>query len=374
MPDRQPILTINVGSSTIRAVVVGDNGEILSGESWPRESHGAPTANAHLAEFIQRILSLASAFSPAAIAHRIVHGGTRYRAPVVIDQSVLTELDALSTLAPLHNPPALAMVRATQDAIPSVPHIAIFDTAFFADLPLVSSTYAIPHALAETHGIRRYGFHGIAHAAMLRRLNEVQSDPKPRRVITLQLGSGCSAAAILDGNPIDTTMGFTPLEGLMMATRCGDLDPGIITHLALTGMSSADITRMLTKHSGLLGVSGVSGDMRELLKSDDPRAQLAIDVFCHRIRKTIGGYIAILGGLDAIVFSGGIGEHSPEIRARCLDSLAHLGLLCDHSANATATGHEARISPPGHCPTIWVIPGNEASEMARQARALLTQP
>jgi acetate kinase len=310
------------------------------------------------------------------VCHRVVHGGARFTAPTLIDAALVSALDALVELAPLHNAPAVAAIRSVARRLGhDRPAVAVFDTAFHAELPEHARTYAIPRALAERYGIRRYGFPGLAFESVVERYAEAASVTVSQvRVVALHLGGGCSAAAISGGRSIDTSMGFTPLEGLVMATRAGDVDPAIVEFLARKeGVDAADVTRWLQERSGLRGLSDGGGDMRDLLarEADDPLARLAIDVFCYRARKYVGAYLSVLGGADAIVFSGGIGEHQPEIRRRIVETFAWAGLRIDDAANRGAVGDVARISAPDARLAAWVIPADEEAVMARAARDLL---
>ena len=315
----------------------------------------------------------------AAAVHRIVHGGARFTAPTLLDESVLAELEALSELAPLHNPPALTAIRAVQSALGAdVPMVAVFDTAFHSCLPPRAANYPLPHELTERHGLRRFGFHGIAHDFMLRRYVHLAGVPLEEAVlITLQLGGGCSAAAIRGGRSVDTSMGFTPLEGLMMGTRAGDLDPGLLLYLARKeGMDVEGLEFLLNQRSGLLGVSGRSADMREVLAAapHDTRAALAVDMFCYRARKYIGAYLAALGGAQAIVFGGGTGENRPLIRQRICEGLEWFGLTLDPARNESAIGVESRISRDDTRIQAWVVPVDEAAIMAEAAAECLRRP
>ncbi len=365
----QLILTVNTGSSSVRLAAFEADGEELHLRAKQHfDSHAGepePLLRAFLAEHdFQNV---------AAASHRIVHGGARFTAPTILDAQALRELGELSHLAPLHNPRALRWIAACRAVLgEDVPQIGVFDTAFFADLPAVAATYALPRELCLKHGIRRYGFHGLAHGAMNRRWREIRPDlARGGRVISLQLGSGCSAAATLNGEPQDTSMGFSPLEGLVMATRCGDVDAGALTFLQRQeNLSPDELETLLGQKSGLLGVSGISGDMRVLLASDDPRAKLAVDLFCYRARKTLGAYLTVLGGADAVLFGGGIGENAAPIRERILSGLEWCGLTLDRAANAAATG-EARISAPGSRIEAWVVPVDEAQTLAQEALAVL---
>ena len=311
-----------------------------------------------------------------AIAHRIVHGGDHVSEPVIADDDVVKALDDASRFAPLHNPPAIATLRAVREKFPRVPSIVVTDTAFHRTLPPVARTYAIPRALAARHGIHRFGFHGIGHSWMLDRYAEIVGRPAATlNLITLQLGAGCSAAAIREGKSIDTSMGLTPLEGLMMATRSGDLDPAIFSFLATSeGLSPTEVERILNRESGLIGVSGLSGDMRELetaARGGNADAALAIEMFCYRVRKYIGAYAAVLGRVDAIIFGAGIGEHSANVRAQVCTGLDVLGITIDASRNGAADGREACFSADGSHIALWVIPLDEELQIARACARLL---
>ncbi len=312
-----------------------------------------------------------------ASGHRIVHGGTQFDGPAVVDAAVLRAIDQLSELAPLHNGPAVAALRAVNAALgPNVPAVVTFDTAFHRTLPPRAGLYALPLDLMQRHGIRRYGFHGLAHRWMVERFAAVSGRPAGQsKLITLQLGSGCSLAAIDGGRSIDTSMGFTPLEGLMMGTRSGDLDPALPAFLASRErIDNAAVEHLLNSDSGLLGVSGSSADMRRLLEAEaarDEHAALAIEMFCYRVRKGIGAYLAALGGAGAVIFGGGIGEHAPEIRARICAGMEWCGLALDPARNGAARGVEARISADGAGLDAWVITVDEERLFVRDTAACL---
>jgi acetate kinase len=323
-----------------------------------------------------------------AVGHRVVHGGERFSQSVVIDEAVMAEIEALSTLAPLHNPACLAGIHGTRAVLGStVPMVAVFDTAFHHTLPPCARAYALPYELAARHRIRRYGFHGIAHASLAAGYaGFTGSTLEKDRIITLQLGNGCSVTAIARGKSIETSMGFTPLEGLVMGTRSGDLDPSIVSYLAhRENVDVAEIERWLNERSGLLGVSGRTNDMRELLhaatQAQDERAALAIELFCYRARKYVGAYLAVLGGADGIVFGGGIGENSPEIRARICAGMEWCGLFLDADRNMAAVGlppgSAARISQEGAEMGVYVVADDEETWIARETvrclRGSLTQ-
>lgn len=312
-----------------------------------------------------------------AVGHRVVHGGDRFLGPTLIDDRVTEEIEALGELAPLHNLPALAAIRAARATLgPAIPMVATFDTAFFRGLPERASRYAISPELADRHRVYRYGFHGLAHRYMAERYATISGRPTEQiKLITLQLGNGCSAAAIEGGRPIDTSMGFTPLEGLIMGTRSGDIDPTVIGYLAQReDVAAEEIERRLNTESGLQGVSGRSRDMRELLEAEergDDRAALAVEMFCYRARKYVGAYLAALGGADALVFGGGIGENAPLIRSRICDTLGWCGLTLDPDRNARATVTEGTISAEGSRVQAYVVPVDEEVVIARDTERCL---
>jgi acetate kinase len=310
-----------------------------------------------------------------AVGHRVVHGGEQFREPVVINDDVVAALDGLAEFAPLHNPGSIAGIKGVRAVMGShIPMVAVFDTAFHRSIPPRAATYAIDLDLARRHGIHRYGFHGIAHASLAGICATAVNRPLAQlRLITLQLGNGCSATAIDRGRSVDTSMGFTPLEGLVMGTRSGDVDPAVVWHLVRReGLSVDEVERLLNERSGLLGVSGVSRDMRELLKAaegkPDSRAALALDMFCYRVRKYIGAYLAVLGGADALVFGGGIGARSAIIRARICDGMDWCGLRLDSLRNeaavAIAPGDAMKISEEGAPLACYVAGVDEEVQIA----------
>ena len=308
------------------------------------------------------------------VGHRIVHGGESFQDSVLIDDEVIAAIDACSEIAPLHNPANLKGVRAAMDVLPDRPHAAVFDTAFFQTMPPEAYIYALPYEWYTEQRVRRYGFHGTSHRFVTASAAELLEKPKPN-LVTLHLGNGCSMSCIRAGRAIDQTMGFTPLEGLVMGTRCGDIDPAIIFHMLRAGLSEDDVHTALEKKSGLLGISGVSRDLRDVLSaagSGNERAALAVGVFAHRARKYLGGFLAELGTCDAVVFTGGIGENSAEMRAKILAGLAPLGLELDDAANAVRSPSPRRIAREGSRTDIWVIPTNEELMIARDTRALAT--
>lgn len=307
-----------------------------------------------------------------AVGHRVVHGGEKFKTSQRVTPEVLKGIEDCIELAPLHNPANLQGIRAATEILGTqIPQVAVFDTAFHAGMPETAFLYAIPYQYYRRYKIRRYGFHGTSHRYVAYRYRQLTSKRKEDvNIITLHLGNGCSACAIQSGRSIDTSMGMTPLEGLPMGTRSGDLDPAILEFLSLKeGLSLDQLDAVLNKQSGLLGVSGLTNDMRELLDEErenkDRRASLAIDIFCVRVRKYIGAYLAELGGADAVIFTGGIGENAAVIRERICRGLEALGVALDPVANAAALGKEALVSSPSSKTAIYVIPTNEELLIAR---------
>lgn len=313
----------------------------------------------------------------AAAGHRVVHGGETFQAPVPVTPEVMDQIEALSHLAPLHNPANLSGMRALTRLLPDIPQVAVFDTAFHQTLSQEVFTYAIPHRLYRDHGLRRYGFHGTSHqyvAAEAARI--LQLPPERQRIITAHLGNGCSATAVVNGESVDTSMGLTPLEGLVMGTRSGNIDPSLHEFLQLhEGLSLAEITHLLNRESGLLGLSERSNDMRTLVEASqngDAQAQLAIDVFCFRLAREISALLAASGGLDALVFTGGIGENAALIREQVINRLSWLGLNLDVTANLNHGATQMGLISTTWEPGVLVIPTREDWIIAQAARALLT--
>lgn len=304
-----------------------------------------------------------------AVGHRVVHGGAEYARPVVVDDTVFAALEQMIPLAPLHQPHNLAAIRAARERRPELPQVACFDTAFHRSHPQLADLYALPLDYYAS-GIRRYGFHGLSYEYIASVLPRVAPELADGRVIVAHLGSGASLCALHGGRSVDSTMGFSPLDGIPMGTRPGALDPGVLLHLVnQRGMSGSALEKLLYKESGLLGLSGISNDMRVLLESKEPRAWLAVDYFVHHIAKQIGALAAVLGGLDGLVFTAGIGEHAAEIRARILKACAWLGVLLDAEANHTGG---PRISTVDSDVSAWVIPTNEELMIARHTRACVS--
>ncbi|MEX5214758.1 MAG: acetate/propionate family kinase [Nitrospiraceae bacterium] len=349
--------------------VVGEHGDDRSASAEIRDHAQA------LREIFDRLAG--SLDGIAAVGHRVVHGGDRFVESTIISEEVEAGIDSLSVLAPLHNPACLAGIRGTRALLGSkLPMVAVFDTAFHRTMPAIAKQYAIPGALADRHRISRYGFHGIAHASLVQGYAAATETRLERvRVITLQLGNGCSMAAIAQGQSVETSMGFTPLEGLVMGTRSGDVDASIVSYLSeREQVAPAEVERWLNERSGLLGLSGRSPDMRELIRAaeqdQDGRAEFAIDLFCYRARKYLGAYLAVLGGADAVVFGGGIGENAPEIRTRICRDMDWCGLKLDPNRNRAsvglAPGQAARISMDNSQPAAYVVAADEETWIARE--------
>jgi acetate kinase len=334
------LLVVNAGSSSLKLRLLSDDDELI----WSADELAEPP------------------LKPDAVGHRVVHGGELFRDAVRLTDEVMAELHALTDLAPLHQPKSLAAIDAVTQLLPDVPAFACFDTAFHSTLPEAAATYALPR---EWRHLRRYGFHGLSHAYAAERAG-------PGRVVTCHLGAGASLCAVLDGRSVDTTMGFTPLEGLVMATRSGSVDPGLVMWLLEhERIEPHELAEALEHRSGLAGLAGTA-DMREVLErasAGDAAAGLAIDVYVHRLRAGIAAMAAALGGLDVLVFTGGVGEHAPEVRARACAGLGFLGVVLDDAANAPATS-DAEIGAPGAGVRTIVVTSREDLEVARQVRAI----
>jgi acetate kinase len=377
--DIRNVFVLNVGSSSIkyRLLDVEDGTRIADGivERIGVPGSGVPD---HAAAMVT-VLAELDGHRIDAVGHRVVHGGTRFVTATLIDDAVEREIEALADLAPLHNPPGLAGIRAARAVLPELPHVAVFDTAFHATISPAARDYAIDAEVAAKTRIRRFGFHGTSIGYVSRIAAELlgrSGDPELKLVV-LHLGNGASAAAVLGGRSLDTSMGLTPLEGLVMGTRSGDIDPAIPLYLAREhGYTIAQLDELLNKRSGLLGLAGRS-DMRELVNAanaGDERATHALDVYVHRLRRYIGGYAAELGGIDAVVFTAGVGENSSYIRRRAIAGLDFLGLSVDSELNG-APSREARfISPAGSPAAVLVVPTDEELEIARETRAAAGTP
>ncbi len=356
------VLVLNAGSSSLKYEVL----DLASGarDGGIVERIGEPGGVADHTAAVRSVLDGLGGH-PDAVGHRVVHGGTRFSAPTLIDDAVEVAIEELSTLAPLHNPPGLAGIRAARAVLPDVPHVAVFDTAFHTTLPDHAATYALDRAVAAELGLRRYGFHGTSFQSVSRQTAEFLGRPlEELRLIVLHLGNGASACAISGGRSIDTSMGLTPLEGLVMGTRSGDVDPGLLLHLARLGWSTDELDALLNRRSGLAGLAG-SNDLRDVAAAGTPDADLAIDVMLHRLRKYVGAYAVELGGVDALVFTAGIGENAGWLRERLVARLGVLGMRVDPARNASGEGAR-RISPDGVPVEVLVIPTDEELEIATQ--------
>ena len=382
-------LCLNSGSSSLKFAVLrcdqGDEFELARGAvEGISQEHGRlwiqrPTDSerherqqsfsSHQAAFEAAMDSLATLELPAfsVVGHRVVHGGDQFDRPTCIDEQVLSTLRTLVRLAPLHLPPQIAMIELAQQRFAELPQVACFDTAFFRHMPELAQRYPLPRFLWDA-GVRRYGFHGLSYESILASHEEARLG----RTIIAHLGNGCSMTAVRDGQPVNTTMGFTPAGGLMMSTRSGDLDPGVLIYLMdQQEYGACDIERLLNQESGLKGVSGLSGDMQTLLsaRDDNPQAALAIDMFCDRVRQQIGAFAAVLGGLDRLIFTAGIGERAVLVRRDICHGLHHLGIVLDEAANATNARH---ISSAQSLCAVEVVSTNEERMIARHSTACLT--
>ncbi|MEW5729442.1 MAG: acetate/propionate family kinase [Pseudomonadota bacterium] len=391
---RDGILVINAGSSSIKfSLYVSENGDgihlsskgqvegihvaprfeakdpdgkRIADHKW---EHGAKLSHEVLLEYLIRwVEEHLDGATLRAAGHRVVHGGINYARPMLITPDLVDELETLVPLAPLHQPHNLAPIRALSAVHPELAQVACFDTAFHRTNPRLAEIFALPRQLTA-EGVRRYGFHGLSYEYIAHRLAEIAPDVAKGRVVVAHLGSGASMCAIKDGRSVASTMGFTALDGLPMGTRTGNLDPGVVLYLMQQkGMAGAEIETLLYKQSGLLGVSGISNDMRVLLDSADPHAAEAVDLFCYRINREIGSLAAAMGGIDALVFTAGIGERAAAVRAKVVDLAGWLGLRLDEQGNAA---HGPRISTPDSAVSAWVIPTDEELMIARHTRGVL---
>jgi acetate kinase len=394
---RQPVLVVNAGSSSLKYQLVhAASGTAMAKGSVERigersstathETGGARhTVDRPIASHGEALGVVSDAFreyGPSyedvgllAVGHRVVHGGDRFSDPVIVTDEVLATIEQLEPLAPLHNPANLEGIRVARERFPDVPQVAVFDTAFHQAMPAHSYTYAVPKSWREKHLVRRYGFHGTSFAYVTRRAAALLGRPvEDVNLVVLHLGNGASAAAVAGGRSIDTSMGLTPLEGLVMGTRSGDIDPGLFSFMVRNGMTADDVDAALNRESGLKGLSGTNDfrEVDELVAQNDPDARLAFDVTAYRLRKYVGAYAVALGRIDALVFTAGIGEHAPRLRAAVCHGLGILGIDLDDEANVAPGGAERRISTEASAVGVLVIPTNEELEIARQAAAVVT--
>ncbi len=364
MPTRR-VLVLNTGSSSLKWVVLDDATETIAAQgdaAW----HD-PQPDRHAEELAR---ALGNVPPVDAVGHRVVHGGAQFRAPVLVDDRVRNEILRLEELAPLHNPAAVAGIDAARQRFPNIPHVAVFDTAFHATIPDHAAVYPVPWEWTERWGVRRYGFHGLSVEYAVARVAQLLGSA-PRRVVVCHLGAGCSVTAVRDGASVDTSMGFTPLEGVMMARRSGSIDPGLLLY-ALRHLSTAEVDRALNEQSGLQGVSGVSADMRAVLAAaadGQARAVLAREMFVYRVATCVGAMLAAVGGLDALVFTGGIGEHSAEIRRAVCGRLGYLGLET-RDVDADENG-DRDVATPASAARVLVIAAREDLSVLRQTRRVL---
>jgi acetate kinase len=394
------VLVLNAGSSSLKYSLLegGPSGSRTPlgsglveriGEASGRLRHRGPstpvTTERQVPDHAAALRSVLEAFAThgpalsdvplAGVGHRVVHGGDRFSAPALVDDALLAAVEDLVPLAPLHNPANLEGIKVARSLLPDLPHVAVFDTAFHQTLPEHAWTYAVPRSWSQEHGIRRYGFHGTSVSFVSREAARLLGRPLDGcRFIVLHLGNGASATAVDGGRSVDTSMGFTPLEGLVMGTRSGDVDPALVPHLHRhLGWPVADIERDLNRASGLKGLAG-ENDARELERrraAGDGAAQLAFDVYCHRLRKYVGAYYAVLGGIDAVVFTGGVGENAATVRSAALAGLSRLGIEVDAACNASPGDVARAVSPEGSDVAVLVVPTNEEWEIATQTLAVV---
>ncbi len=376
------VLVLNAGSSSLKyQLIEPDSGRSLADGTVEQIGEPSSPVADHAAALRVAFENMSDqgidlkACGLVAVGHRVVHGGPVFYRPTVIDDTVIAKLEELSMLAPLHNPPAVQGIEVARAMLPRVPHVAVFDTAFFHDLPAAAATYAIDRELAETWHIRRYGFHGTSHRYVSEQAAAFLGRPWDElNQIVLHLGNGASASAIAGGRPVETSMGLTPLEGLVMGTRSGDIDAGIVSYLHReAAMSVEDIESMLNQHSGLLGLAGERDfrRLREMIESGDSSAQLAYDVFVHRLRKYIGAYLAVLSRTDVMTFTAGVGENAATVRLDAMSGLAGLGIDIDEKRNAQPAKGARRISTDSSPIAVLVIPTNEELAIARECLTVI---
>ena len=391
-----PILLLNCGSSSIKYQVIDADGEDVMasgliqriGEESGSLDHKLPGETIHVDRgfpnhdrALTYLVKVFEAHGPdlaqiKAVGHRTVHGGSKFAGTTVIDDAMIDTLRELSPLAPLHNPPGIAGIEAARRALPDITHVAIFDTAFFSTLPAEAYTYAIPSELAAEHGIRKYGFHGTSHSYVSRKAAEVLGRPyEELNQIVCHLGNGASVSAVRRGVAVEASMGLTPLAGLVMGTRSGDVDPGLHAFLGRElGMSLDQVDTLLNKKSGMFGLSGVTDfrDLFELIDEGDEQAQLALDVYCHRLLSYVGAFMAVLGRVDALSFTAGVGENNPIVRAKVVERLEHFGFWLDAEANAVRSPEPRVVSREGSPVAVLVVPTNEELAMARETIAAIS--
>ncbi|MDR9435174.1 acetate kinase [Pontimonas sp.] len=366
------VLVVNSGSSSVKYQVIDlPSEQVIDKGQRDRVGIDGGDFATHKEAIADIVASLPANVSLDLVGHRVVHGGARFTEPVVIDRDVILGIDEVSALAPLHNPANLEGIHAVTEVMPELPQVAVFDTAFFSTLSPAAYDYALPRDVVEKYGIRKYGFHGTSHDYVTGELRGLMPPTKnPLRVVSFHLGNGSSVAAVRGGVAVDTSMGLTPLAGLVMGTRSGDIDPSVVLYLQReAGLSLEEVDELLNRHSGLLGLSGHS-DMRDLseqAEQGDPDARHALDVWSWRAKHYLGAYLAQLGGLDAIVFTGGIGENSAALRARAVSGLEGLGIEMDEQRNLAHSDRPRLVSTDDSAVSLWVIPTNEELYIARRA-------
>jgi acetate kinase len=371
------VFVLNAGSSSLKYQLVDPaTAEVHVAGTVERIGERGSDVPDHEAAVRRALEAIEGRPDPVACGHRVVHGGERFDSATPIDDDVERAIDELSALAPLHNPANLEGIRAARAVLPDIPHVAVFDTAFHRTIPAAAATYAIDADLAARYGVRRYGFHGTSHQYVSRATAAFLGIPLERsKIIVLHLGNGASACAVAGGRSVETSMGMTPLEGLVMGTRSGDIDPAALFHLhRQAGLGFEELERLLNRDSGLKGLTG-KGDMRDVQAAaadGDEQAEAALAVYRHRIRRYIGAYLAHLGGLDALVFTAGVGENNSLLRRRTVDGLGHLGILVDPDRNEVPSKEARRISPDGAPVAVLVVPTDEELEIARQTAAVLS--
>ncbi|HEV7624676.1 MAG TPA: acetate kinase [Amnibacterium sp.] len=371
------VFVLNAGSSSLKYQLVDPaTAEVHVSGTVERIGEDGSDVPDHEAAVRRALDAIEGGPDPVACGHRVVHGGERFDAATVIDDDVEHAVDELSALAPLHNPANLEGIRAARAVLPHIPHVAVFDTAFHRTIPPAAATYAIDAGLAARYGVRRYGFHGTSHQYVSRAAAAFLGIPlEDSKLIVLHLGNGASACAVDGGRSIETSMGMTPLEGLVMGTRSGDIDPAALFHLhRQAGLGFDELERLLNRDSGLKGLTG-KGDMRDVQAAaadGEERAEAALAVYRHRIRRYIGAYLAHLGGLDALVFTAGVGENNSLLRRRTVDGLGHLGIRVDPDRNEVPSKQARRISPDGAPVAVLVVPTDEELEIARQTAAVVS--
>ena len=374
--DQGTALVLNCGSSSVKYQVVDTTQEepLAAGLVERVKNHGEA-----IREIIDALSESASGVDLDAltvVGHRVVQGGAEFSAPAIVDDEVERQIALLSTLAPLHNPPNLAGITAARAAFPDLPHVAVFDTAFHATLPEAAYTYAIDRRVAAEHGVRRYGFHGTSHGYVARETARLMGrDQSQLAQVVLHLGNGASACAVQAGRSVDTSMGLTPLEGLVMGTRSGDIDPAVTLHLARTaGMTIDEVDSLLNRQSGMLGLTGYSDmrDVQQAAREGAADAQLGLEVYCRRIKGYVGRYFALMGALDSVTFTAGVGENDHLVRLHALAGLEALGIEIDAELNAERSREARRISTDGSRVEVWVVPTDEEREIALQSVAAVS--